>query len=128
MKHLISNIFLVCISELLIAQTTFNLTTDSDTTFWYNYKNDWAARFKLGVIEKDTFSYSFRFWSHGMTIKVARTDNVFFGEIIRFVEEYPSKSKKIFTSHYKIPSNKVIRILGLIDSFQIKELPSDKNI
>ena len=113
----------------LLAQKEVQFSYDSDTTFWYRCKNDWATQFKLGYIENDTTDYSFRFWFPGLVIKIAGKTNQNFGEIIRFVEAYPNdKNKKIFTKHYPIPSLQASQIRYLIDSLQIEVLPSDKNI
>ena len=111
----------------LLAQNEVQFTHDSDTTFWYRYKNNYATQFKLGFIENDTTDYSFRFWSFGLVIKVAGKTNQNFGEIIRFVEAYPN-NKKIFTIHYPITSSQASQVRHLIDSLQIETLPSDKNI
>jgi len=113
----------------LHAQKEVQFSYDSDTAFWYRYKNDYATQFKLGFIENDTTDYSFRFWSFGLVIKVAGRTNQNFGEIIRFVEAYPNKKKKkVFTKHYPITSLQILQIRHLIDSLQIEALPSDKNI
>ena len=111
------------------AQEDFHLSNDSDTAFWYAYKNNYARQFKLGFIENDTNAYSFRFWSSGLVIKIVGKTNQNFGEIIRFVEAYPKKkNKKVFTKHYPITSSQASKIRHLIDSLQIETLPSDKNI
>jgi hypothetical protein len=113
----------------LHAQKEVQFSYDSDTAFWYRYKNDYATQFKLGFIENDTTDYSFRFWSFGLVIKVAGRTNQNFGEIIRFVEAYPNKKKKkVFTKHYPITSLQILQIRHLINSLQIEALPSDKNI
>lgn len=113
----------------MLAQKKVQFTKDSDTAFWYRYKNDYAKQFKLGLIENDTTYNSFRFWSHGLVIKVASEGNQNFGEIIRFVEAYPNdKSKKVFTKRYSITLTQALQLRHLIDSLQIEFLPSDKNI
>ena len=113
----------------MFAQKEVKFTKDSDTAFWYRYKNDYAKQFKLGLIEKDTTDNSFRFWSHGLVIKVVSANNQTFGEIIRFVEAYPNdKSKKVFTKRYSISPSHALNLRHLIDSLQIEFLPSDKNI
>ncbi len=129
MKTLILFILTLILTNSLFAQKDFHLSDDSDTTFWYAYKNNYAKQFKLGLIENDTYDYSFRFWSSGLVIKVVGKTNQNFGEIIRFVEAYPNKKKKkVFTKHYPITSSQVLQIRNLIDSLQIETLPSDKNI
>lgn len=116
-------------TKALLAQTDIRLSNDSDTTFWYQYKNDYAKRFKLGFIENDTTTYSFRLWSFGLVVKVAGSMDKPFGEIVRFVEAYPNnKNKKVFTKHYPISSSQASQVRQLIDSLQIEALPSDKNI
>ena len=121
--------FLIFLTSNLHAQKEVQFSYDSDTAFWYRYKNDYATQFKLGFIENDTTDYSFRFWSFGLVIKVAGRTNQNFGEIIRFVEAYPNKKKKkVFTKHYPITSLQILQIRHLIDSLQIEALPSDKNI
>lgn len=100
-------------------------SNDSDTAFWYSYKNNNIRQFKLGFIENDTNSYSFRFWSFGLIIKV--TDKS--GEIIRFVESSSSdKHKRIFVKRYPISLTNTFQVRRLIDSLKIETLPSDKNI
>jgi hypothetical protein len=113
----------------LFAQSESQLSKDSDTSFWYQYKNEYASRFKLGLTEKDTADYSFRFWSPGLVIKVTGSEDKPSGEIVRFVEGYPNeKSKNVFTKRYSISPTQAFQVLRLIDSLQIEVLPSDKNI
>lgn len=113
----------------MLAQKEVQFSNDSDTVFWYHYKNNCARRFKLGLIENDTADCSFRFWSSGLVIKVAGNANQPFGEIIRFVEAYPNdKNKKVFTKRYLTSPFKALQVRQLIDSLQIEVLPSDKNI
>jgi hypothetical protein len=113
------------VTNSLPAQTDVQFSNDSDTAFWYRYKNDNIRQFKLGFIENDTDDYSFRFWSFGLVIKVTDKN----GEIIRFVETSPSdKRKRIFVKRYPISSTNAFQVGRLIDSLQIETLPSDKNI
>ena len=44
----------VLFANTLLAQSDILFSNDSDTTLWYQYKNDYARQFKLGLIEKDT--------------------------------------------------------------------------
>jgi hypothetical protein len=125
MKSLLQLLYLLLVTNALFAQTDIRFSNDSDTAFWYRYKNDNIKQFNLGFIENDTNDYSFRFWSIGLGIKV--TDKS--GEIIRFVEASPSdKRKRIFVKRYPISSTNVLQVRRLIDSLQIETLPSDKNI
>lgn len=129
MKRLLSVPLLLLLTNTVFAQNEYHLSNDSDTAFWYGYKNTYARQFKLGFIENDNTDYSFRFWSFGLVIKVAEKTNKNFGEIIRFVEAYPTKKKKkVFIKHYPITSSQALEIRHLIDSLQIEALPSDKNI
>jgi hypothetical protein len=129
MKSFLALMFLIFLTSNLLAQKEVQFSYDSDTAFWYRYKNDYATQFKLGFIENDTTDYSFRFWSFGLVIKVAGKTNQNFGEIIRFVEAYPNnKNKKVFTKHYPITSLQASQVRHLIDSLQIEVLPSDKDI
>jgi len=126
MKSLLPLLFLLIGTKALLAQWDIQFSNDSDTAFWYRYKNDYIKKFKLGFIENDTNNYSFRLWSFGLVIKVTDKGG---GEIIRFVEASPSgKHKKIFVKRYPISLTDVFQVRRLIDSLQIEMLPSDKNI
>ena len=125
MKTLIFLLLLFSLTNSAFAQEDFHLSNDSDTAFWNNY----SRQFKLGFIENDTNTYSFRFWSSGLVIKVVGKTSQNFGEIIRFVEAYPKKKKKkVFTRHYPITSSQASQVRHLIDSLKIETLPTDKNI
>lgn len=129
MKTLLLIISLFFLTNSLFAQTTVNFSNDSDTAFWYQYKNDNAKQLKLGLIENDTADYTFRFWSFGLVILIKSNNNVVSGEIVRFVESYPRKKKsKTFSKRYVISNSKVIEVRQLIDSLGIEQLPSAKNI
>lgn len=129
MKSIFPLLIILFISETLFGQTSVQFSHDSDTAYWYRFKNDNVKQFKLGLIEYDTTNYTFRFWSFGLVIKVVGTTSQNCGEIIRFVEEYPKKKKKnVYTKNYPITSSQVLQIRHLIDSLQIESLPSDKNI
>ena len=125
MKSFLPLLFLFLLTNPLLAQKDIQFSNDSDTAFWYRYKNGNIKQFNLGFIENDTNDYSFRFWSFGLVIKV--TDKS--GEIIRFVEASPNdKRKRIFVKRYPISSTSALQVRHLIDSLQIERLPSDKNI
>lgn len=129
MKRFLLQIFLVFLANAIYAQKEFKFTNDSDTAFWYRYKNDNVKQFKLDLIENDTTNYLFRFWSFGLVIKVTDRTEKNFGEIIRFVEAYPNdKRNKIFTKRYPISISQASQVRHLIDSLQIELLPSDKHI
>lgn len=84
-------------TSTLLAQEEVQFTNDSDTAFWYHYKNAQVQQFKLGLLENDPSDYSFRFWSLGLVVKIAGSTNRNFGEVIRFVESSPSgKNAKVF--------------------------------
>jgi len=125
MKSLLPLLFLLFLTNALHAQTDIQFTADSDTAFWYRYKNDIIEQFKLGYIENDTNAYSFRLWSFGLIVKVTNEG----GEITRFAEASESnKSKRIFVKRYPVSSINAFQVRRLIDSLQIETLPSDKNI
>jgi len=129
MKSFLPLLILLFSTQTLLAQKDIEFSSDSDTTFWYRYKNDYAKQFKLGLLETDTTNYSFRFWSSGLVIKVTDDANQTFGEIIRFVEAYPNdKHEKVFTKRYPVSSAQATQVRHLIDSLQIELLPSDKSI
>ena len=128
-KSILYLTFFFCSSILLFGQDSIRFSPDSDTAFWYTYKNNYVKDFKLGLIEIDTAKYVFRFWSNGLTIKLTYTNNNYSGEVTRFVEQYPTKSKKkIFVKKSIILPRVVYKAFKLIDSVKINELPSDKNI
>ena len=128
-KFLLYFTFFFCSTFHLFGQDNFRFSSDSDTAFWYNYKNSYVRDFKLGLIEIDTSKYVFRFWSNGLTIKLQHTNNNYLGEVTRFVEQYPTKTKKkIFVKRNIILPEVVYKAFKLIDSVKIYELPSDKNI
>src|SRR5690349_13351457 len=98
MKCFLPQLCLLYLTNTLFAQNEVQFTKDSDTAFWYRYKNDNAKQFKLGLIENDTTDYSFRFWSLGLVIKVTEKADKSSGEVVRFVEAYPNNEiKKVFT-------------------------------
>ena len=132
-RHMMKRFFILILvyflKNTLLAQTDVQFSKDSDTTFWYQYKNDNARRFKLGFIENDTPAYAFRFWSLGLVIKVAGNMENSYGEIVRFVEAYSNNNDdKVFTKRYPISRSQASQLRHLIDSLQIEALPSDKNI
>ena len=129
MKLFLTLMLLYLLSGTVLAQKKFQLTNDSDTVFWYQYKSDYSKKFHLDFIENDTNDHSFRFWSVGLVIKVIDNANKSSGEIVRFVEAYPNDNNKtIFVKRYPISSTNAAQIRHLIDSLQIEGLPSDKNI
>lgn len=128
MKFRATTIITLIAINTAFAQNNITLTSDSDTAYFYRFKNECVNRFKLGFIEKDTSQYAFRFWSFGLTIKVAHSGGIYSGEIIRFVEKYPSKSRKTYKLHYKLSPEISKTLVQLVDSLQITSLPSDKNI
>ena len=128
-KSLLYLIFFFCSSLHLFGQDNIRFSPDSDTAFWYTNKNSYVKDFKLGLIETDTTKYVFRFWSNGLTIKLTKSNNNYSGEVIRFVEQYPAKSKKkIFVKKNIVLPKVADKAFRLIDSIKINELPSDKNI
>jgi hypothetical protein len=129
MKSSFLLMFLFSLTTTVFAQSVIPFSDDSDTSSLYQYKNNWAKRFKLGLIENGTTDYSFRFWSFGLVIRITGNKNKPLGEIIRFVEPYPKdRGNKVFTKRFPISSSKASQIRQLIDSLQIELLPSDKNI
>jgi hypothetical protein len=128
MKSSLLLVLLFFLITTLLAQSETHFSKDSDTAFWYRYKNDDAKQFKLGFIEADTADYSFRFWSSGLVVKITNNAGSTTGEIIRFTEAYPSSKGKKFVKRYPISTSKAIQVRYLIDSLQIEFLPSDKNI
>ncbi len=128
MKSLLT-IFLLLLIHIVFAQADFHLSSDSDTAFCYRYKNDYVKQFQLSLIEQDTADYSFRFWSNGLVVKVSRAGDKAFGDITRFVEEYPAtRKKRIFKRQYILSSQNAEKVLSLADSLNINGLPSDKDI
>ena len=128
-KSLLYLTFFFCSSLYLFGQDNIHLLPDSDTAFWYTYKNSYVKDFKLGLIETDTAKYIFRFWSNGLTIKLTKNNSKYLGEVTRFVGQYPTKSKKkVFVKKTILLPNIVDKAFKLIDSIKINELPSDKNI
>jgi len=60
---------------------------------------------------------------------LTKSNNNYSGEVIRFVEQYPAKSKKkIFVKKNIVLPKVADKAFRLIDSIKINELPSDKNI
>ncbi len=128
-KPLLYLTFFFCSSLHLFGQDDIRFSSDSDTAFWYTYKNGYVNDFKLELIEHDTAKFVFRIWSNGLTIKLRKINNGYSGEIMRFVEQYPAKSqKKIFVKKDIILPKDAAKAINLIDSLKIIELPSDKNI
>jgi hypothetical protein len=128
-KSLLYLIFFFCSSFHLFGQDSIRFLPDSDTSFWYTYKNSCVRDFKLGLIETDSAKYVLRFWSNGLTIKLTKNSSKYLGHVTRFVEQYPTKSKKkCFVKKTDLPPHVVDKAFKLIDSIKINELPSDKNI
>ena len=128
-KTLLYLTFFFCSSFHLFGQDNIRFSPDSDTAFWYTYKNSYVKDFKLGLIETDTSKYIFRFWSNGLTIKLTKSDNNYSGVVTQFVEQYPTKSKKkVFIKKTNLIPAVVDNAFKLIDSVKINELHSDKNI
>lgn len=110
-------------------QDKIQFSPESDTAFWYTYKNTYVKDFNLGLIETDTSNYVFRFWSNGLTIKLTQNSRGYSGEVVRFVEQYPTKSKKkVFVKRKVILPDIADKAIKLTDSLKINQLPSDKNI
>ncbi|MBK6825891.1 MAG: hypothetical protein IPG86_02970 [Chitinophagaceae bacterium] len=129
MKTYLIIISLTVFTNSILAQQNTQFSNDSDTSFWYEYKNSNVEKYKLGFIESDTADYSFRFWSFGLAIKVEFRRNQYSGKISRYVEaNVTDKKEKTFIKDYPITSNQAFQIKQLIDKMQIEVIPSDKNI
>jgi hypothetical protein len=127
MKNLLITTSLIFSAQLVFSQLV--ITPDSDTIFWYRYKNEDAFQFSLGRIEDEISDFSFRFWSYGLLVEVTQNDLSNLGEITHFVEEYTEdEPKRDFKKTYEISSTNAKLLIDLIDSLNIKELPTDKNI
>lgn len=130
MKGLI-NIFIFLITTYSWSQEIreIPLSKDSDTTYWSGYVNRELKEFDISPI-KNNSGYTFRLSSYGSIIEIQKLNQSYFGAITYFVNEVDDSrdDKRIFKKTYNIKTSEVEKLFSLIDSTQIKQIPSDKFI
>lgn len=132
MKLLLPHLLLLFLTNATLAQQAVRFTGDSDTTFWYSFKNDCVQRFKLDRVEDDTMAYSFRFMTFGLAVKVSGNVHQTLGEITLFAEQYSEerteRKKAVYVKRYPISTAKALAVRYLIDSLHMEGLPSGEHI
>jgi hypothetical protein len=130
MKGLISTfIFLITINSWSQEIREIPLSKDSDTTYWSGYVNRELKKFDIGPI-KNNSGYTFRLSSYGSIIEIQKVNQSYFGAITYFVNEVDDsrEDERTFKKTYSIKNSEVEKLFSLIDSTQIKQIPSDKFI
>lgn len=130
MKGLISTfIFLITIFSWSQEIREIPLSKDSDTTYWGGYVNKELKKFDISPI-KNNSGYTFRLSSYGSIIEIQKVNQSYFGAITYFVNEVDDsrEDKRTFKKTYNIKNSEVEKLFSLIDSTQIKQIPSDKFI
>lgn len=130
MKGLISTfVFLITVNSWSQEIRDIPLSKDSDTTYWNGYMNRELKKFDISPI-KNNSGYTFRLSSYGSIIEIQKLNQSYFGAITYFVNEVDDsrEDKRTFKKTYTIKNSEVEILFSLMDSTQIKQIPSDKFI
>lgn len=109
------------------------LSQTGDTSLWYKYQKIVANDLSLIEIEKTSFPYYFRIWKTNQVLDVWQSENnKFFGLLTSWVtERTPAKEKpteRVLIDKTVLQSDSVQKIINLITSTKIIELPTDDSI
>ena len=111
------------------------LTNDSDTAFWFNWRSELNTGIGLTTIIQSTEDFEFRFWDGYKVVRLWKSDDQLFSEVIYFLREYKDLNERkvgepgrLYQSGLQLNERTTNAINDLIHDFEILELPSDNKI
>lgn len=124
------SIILTVASNLIYSQEK-KLTSDSDTTFWFQNKSQLAQEIGLTSIQKSTEKYEIRFWDDYKVIRLWGCPDSLHGEAIYFLRQrhkHDDYSKyrlgELYFNRNQLSHETINAIQHLISDFRIDEIPS----
>lgn len=129
--RLILIFFLFFSLNSVLAQSK-RFTSDSDTTFWYNYYEETLSEIGLKTLYHSEADYSFRFYDGRMIVQLERFNGELRGQIFLFLMEVGGEDDnykgKIHHSHLDLSGEATSQVKYLVDDLEIETIPSDKFI
>ena len=106
---------------------------DGDTSLWYKWRTGLCAQIELDSIQKSKNNWHFRLWTNKQAIDIWEDSNgQAFGKITSWTKEYTPDDEKptnrIFYENKLLGPDKVDKLIFLIDSTQIKNVPDEDSI
>ncbi len=108
------------------------LTNDSDTTFWFNWRTELTREVGLTTIDKSTQEYEFRFWDGYKVVRLWKDADLIQSEVIFFLREHKVNKgdyeERLYHSGLKLDQESTNAINYLISNLEILDIPSDSQI
>ena len=108
------------------------LTNDSDTTFWFDWRTELTREIGLTTIDKSTQDYEFRFWDGYKVVRLWKNAGLLQSEVIFFLREHKEKKgdyeERLYHSGLKLDQESTNAIKYLIGDLEILDIPSDSKI
>ena len=106
---------------------------DGDTSLWYKWRIELCAQIELDSIQNSENNWHFRLWTNKQAIDVWEDiDGRTFGKVTSWTKEYTPNDEeptnRIFYENKLLDSDKTNRLITLIDSTQIKNIPDEDSI
>jgi len=123
---------------ILTANLTFaqerQLTVDSDTSFWFNWRTELNRELGLVTIDKSIEEFELRFWDGYKVVRLWEAEDELRSEVIYFLREYKENKDsydyegRLYHSSQQLNEKTTQAINNLIKDFNILNLPTDNQI
>jgi hypothetical protein len=128
MRIILTLIVFTTLVPATIAQSK-NLTSDSDTVFWYKYYRQLDREFGLEETNKVNTNYLFRFWDGGKVIEITRSKNKIEAIVVFFLRQYnEGENERIHFKLSKLSKESSSKIYNLVSKYNLDSMPTDKQI
>lgn len=110
------------------------LTNDSDTTFWFNWRSELNSELRLVTINNSSEQFEFRFWDGYKVIRLWSSGDELRSEVIYFLREYRERKDsydyegRLYHSSLQLNEKTTKSINNLITDFNVLNLPTDNQI
>ena len=106
---------------------------DGDTSLWYKWRIKLCTQIELESVQNSKNNWHFRLWTNKQIIDIWKDSNsVTLGKITSWTKEYTPNGEeptnRIFYENKLLDSVKVNKLISLIDSTQIKNIPDEDSI
>jgi hypothetical protein len=121
--YLIIFIFL-SITQYSIGQTK-KLTTDSDTSYWYQYYASIIHEMKLQEAKDINADSLFRFWDEHKYIELIYDNKKVQGFVVFFIRQYKrNKEGHLYFRKQKLTNEGTLKLQNLVKNYNLTALPS----
>lgn len=130
--RILSAIFLLA-ANLTFAQER-QLTADSDTSFWFNWRTELNGELGLVTIDKSTKEFEFRFWDGYKVVRLWKSEDELKSEVIFFLREFKKRKNsyknegRLYHYSQQLSEKTAVAINNLLEDFKILDLPADNKI